>query len=198
MKNSLLIALTFTACTSSMHAAITLTKARTLAQTAATYARTNKLKTTGMMIGGILATDVLQTVVRYAYYQSPHMQDRKKRAEAKYRAAEGERAKAEHEIKIEPFRHININQSLTGEEANAMVAADEKYNADPRVKAYKETYDAYLKSQFNKYDVSFSLGAARKLQDEWGDLRLYGLRDYLKRYPDFVLRLYDRITKLIP
>jgi hypothetical protein len=60
MKNSLLIALTITACTSNMQAAIALTKARTLASTAAAYyTKSSKLKKTGMIIGGFICADII-------------------------------------------------------------------------------------------------------------------------------------------
>jgi uncharacterized protein YegL len=72
MKSKILITLitgiTLITCTSNMHAAITMTKARTFAQTAVTYARANKLKTAGMVIGGAIALDILNVGCNKIYY----------------------------------------------------------------------------------------------------------------------------------
>lgn len=69
-KNKLTITLTLilTICTSNLQA---MTKTRTLAQaatTAAAYARKNKLKTTGMVIGGVIAFDALRAKCCRIYY----------------------------------------------------------------------------------------------------------------------------------
>jgi hypothetical protein len=90
MKNKLLIALTLTACTGSMHAAITLTKARTLAQAATTYASTNNLKTAGMVIGGFIVLDA----ARAAGYRA-------------YRASELKRTKQRRDLELKEWDHAS-------------------------------------------------------------------------------------------